>query len=107
MDSRGKVDETDRAMLVGRYFLAPLPWPISFNQVTRQALPIAAKTPSPLDHGAPTRVPHYGALPGHVLAMSPEEAVERKSEMRMLLHRKPLIPFLLRSFRSLSRAFFR
>ena len=85
----------------------PLLWPISFNQVARQALPIAAKTPSPLGHRAPTRVPHYGALPGQVLETSTEEVMDRKSEMRTVLHRKPLIPFLLRFFLSLSRTFFR
>lgn len=64
----------DREGHVGKpYPVAPLPWPISFNQAARQALPFL---PWPLFIRplAPTRVLHYGALPGQCLETSPEEA---------------------------------
>lgn len=59
------------------FSVAPLPWPISFNQAARQALPFL---PRPLLSATPTRVLHYGALPGQCLETSPEEATGRERD---------------------------
>lgn len=68
----------DREGHVGWPFsVAPLPWPISFNQAARQALPFL---PRPLLSATPTHVLHYGALPGQCLEISPEEATGRERD---------------------------
>lgn len=82
------------------YSVAPLPWPISFNQAARQAPPFLPR-PLSIRPPAPTRVLHYAALPGHSLETSPEEATERgkrdgECSDFTKKEKKPLIPFLLR-----------
>ena len=76
--------------------MALLPWPISFNQEARQALPFLPR-PLSIRPPAPTRVLHYGALPGQCLETSPEKAAWRDAKKK----KKALIPFLLRFFLSL------
>lgn len=59
--------------------MALLPWPISFNQEARQALPFLPR-PLSIRPPAPTRVLHYSALPGQCLETSPEEAAWRERD---------------------------
>lgn len=72
---------SDREGNVGLlYSMAPLPWPINFNQAARQALPFLPR-PFCIRPPVPTRVLYYTALPGQCLETSPEEATEREREL--------------------------